>query len=76
MTPQDKDDLWRSRFIMVNLLRIGATIFCLIALAIWQTNLLVPNGSIVGLPLALGGLVVAFWGPVWLARHWKRQDGR
>ncbi|HEX4738995.1 MAG TPA: hypothetical protein VH331_15695 [Allosphingosinicella sp.] len=76
MTPQDKDDLWRNRFIMVNLLRIGATIFCLIALAIWQTNLLVPGGSIVGLPLALAGLVLAFWGPSWLARHWKRQDGR
>ena len=74
MTPQDNDDLWRSRFIIVNLLRIGATIFVLIALAIWQANLLDSEASIIGLPLALAGLVVAFWGPLWLIRHWKRQD--
>jgi hypothetical protein len=76
MTPQPDDDLWRQRFIAVNMLRIGATIFTLVALAIWQTNLLVPNGSIIGLPFALAGLVAAFWGPIWLARRWKRQDGR
>ncbi len=76
MTPKDNDDLARSRFIRLQLLRIGATIFVLLALAIWQTNLLAPNGSIIGLPLALAGLVVAFWGPVWLVRYWKRQDGQ
>jgi hypothetical protein len=77
MTPQDNDDLWRSRFITVNLVRIGATVFVLLALAVWQTDLLVPGGSIViGLPLAVAGLVVAFRGPAWLSRHWKRQDGR
>jgi hypothetical protein len=77
MSPQNDDDLWRNRFIIVNLVRIGATAFTLLALAIWYTNLLVPGGSIViGLPLALAGLVVSFMGPKWLARHWKRQDGR
>lgn len=75
MTPQD-DDLWRNRFILINLLRIGATVFVLLALAIWNTDLLVRGGTIVGLPLALAGLVVAFLGPTWLSRHWKRQDGR
>ncbi|MEA3002252.1 MAG: hypothetical protein QOH81_1040 [Sphingomonadales bacterium] len=77
MTPQDNDDLWRNRFIIVNLVRIGATAVVMLALAIWYTNLLVPGGSIViGLPLALAGVVVSFWGPKWLSRHWKRQDGR
>jgi protein-S-isoprenylcysteine O-methyltransferase Ste14 len=73
MTPQDEEALWRNRFIAVNMLRIGATIVVLIALAIWYSDLLVPGGSIViGLPLAIAGLIVSFWGPKWLARRWKR----
>jgi protein-S-isoprenylcysteine O-methyltransferase Ste14 len=76
MTPQDEETLWRNRFIAVNMLRIGATIVVLIALAIWYTDLLVPGGSIVvGLPLALAGLIVSFWGPKWLARRWKTPPG-
>lgn len=76
MTGQN-DDLWRQRFVLVNLARIGATLVVLLALAIWQTDLLVRGGTIIlGLPLALAGLIVAFWAPKWLARYWKRQDGR
>lgn len=76
MTPQDEETLWRNRFIVVNMLRIGATIVVLIALAIWYSDLLVPGGSIVvGLPLALAGLIVSFWGPKWLARRWKTPPG-
>jgi hypothetical protein len=75
MIPRD-EDVWRNRFVAVNLLRIGATAVVLFALVLWQTDLIVPGGTIVGLPLALAGLVAAFWGPVWLSRHWKRQDGR
>jgi Na+/proline symporter len=77
MTPQDNDDLWRNRFITINLVRIGGTAIVFLGLAIWYTNLLVPNGSIVlGLPLALIGLAISFGGPQWLTRYWKRQDGR
>jgi protein-S-isoprenylcysteine O-methyltransferase Ste14 len=73
MTPQKDDEtLWRNRFIAINLVRIGGTLVVLLALAIWHTDLLVPGGTIaLGLPLALGGLVVSFWGPKWLARHWR-----
>lgn len=72
MTPEDDETLWRNRFILVNLVRIGATAFVLLALAIWYTDLLVPGGSmVIGLPLALAGLVVSFWGPKWLARRWR-----
>jgi protein-S-isoprenylcysteine O-methyltransferase Ste14 len=71
------DDLWRNRFIFVNLVRIGGTAVVLLGLGIWYTNLLVPGGSIrIGLPLALAGLVASFWGPIALSRHWKRKDGR
>jgi protein-S-isoprenylcysteine O-methyltransferase Ste14 len=72
MTPQEEETLWRNRFIAVNMLRIGATLVVMLALAIWYSDLLVPGGSIViGLPLALAGLVVSFWGPKWLARRWR-----
>ena len=72
MTPEEDEALWRNRFILVNLVRIGATAFVLLALAIWYTDLLVPGGSmVIGLPLALAGLVVSFWGPKWMARHWR-----
>jgi len=77
MTPNENDDLWRNRFIAVNLVRIGGTIVVLVGLAIWQTNMLRQGGiPALGLPLALIGLVASFWGPVALTRHWKRHDGR
>jgi hypothetical protein len=75
MTPQEEEELWRNRFILVNLLRIGATAVVLFALALWQSDLIVEGGSIVGLPLALAGLVVSFWGPKWLARKWRMPPG-
>jgi hypothetical protein len=77
MTPQDNDDLWRNRFITINFVRIGGTAIVFLGLVVWYTNFVVPGGTIaLGLPLALIGLVVSFLGPKWLARHWKRQDGR
>lgn len=75
MTPPQDDTLWRNRFIAVNLLRIGATFVVLFALAIWHTDLLVPGGTILGLPLALAGLVASFWGPKWLAARWRTPPG-
>lgn len=76
MTPQDDETLWRNRFIVINLVRIGGTVVVLIGLAIWYTDLLVEGGTIVvGLPLALAGLVVSFWGPKWLAARWRTPPG-
>ena len=68
---QDDDAVWRNRFIMINLVRIGATLVVLFALALWQSDMIVEGGSILGLPLALAALVVSFWGPKWLAARWK-----
>ena len=71
MTAQDQEALWRNRFILINLVRIGGTIIVLLALALWQSDLFVRGGTILGFPLALAGLVVSFGGPKWLARRWR-----
>jgi hypothetical protein len=71
MTPPDNDTLWRDRFIAVNMMRIGATLVVLLGLAIWQTDLIVTGGSILGLPITLIALFVSFWGPTWLVRRWR-----
>ena len=75
MNPQDDETLWRNRFIAINLVRIGATVVVLFALVLWQSDLIVEGGSILGLPLALTALVVSFWGPKWLAARWKTPPG-
>jgi hypothetical protein len=76
MTPQD-DDLWRNRFIAVNLIRIGGTAIVLFGLILWQTNVIVAGGApLAGIPLVAAGLIASFWGPIALARHWKGRDGR
>jgi hypothetical protein len=71
MNPQDQEAMWRNRFIAMNLLRIGATVGVLVSLVLWQSDIFVEGGSIVGFPLALLFLVVSFWGPKWLARRWR-----
>ena len=75
MTGQDSDDVWRNRFIAINLVRIGATVVVLLALLLWQSNVFVEGGSIVGMPIALAGVVVSFVGPRWLARRWRTPPG-
>ena len=74
----DRDEtVWRDRFIQVNMTRIGGTLVVLLGLIVWQTDIFAPGGSaVIGFPLAMIGLVVSFAGPVWLARYWKRRDGR
>lgn len=72
MSPQDDTAMWRNRFILINLTRIGGTIVVLIGLLVWQTDWLRQGGvAEVGLPMALIGLVVSFAGPQWLTRRWR-----
>ena len=71
MTPQDDHALWRNRFILINLVRIGGTLVVLFALALWQSDLIVEGGTILGFPLALAGLVASFFAPKWLAHRWR-----
>lgn len=76
MTPVD-DAVWRNRFITLQLTRIGGTAIVMLGLFIWYGDLVAEGGTIVlGLPLALIGLVISFWGPKHLSRRWRRQDGR
>ena len=72
MTMPVDEATWRNRFILINLVRIGGTAVVLLALAIWYGDLVRDGGTIaLGLPLALIGLVISFWGPKLLARRWK-----
>jgi hypothetical protein len=71
MTPQEEEDLWRNRFITLNLTRIGGTLVVLFGLLVWQSDVIVQDGSIIGLPIALAGLIASFAGPQWLIRKWR-----
>lgn len=76
MSQAEEEALWRKRFILLQLTRIGGTIVVLIGLYLWYGPLLRPGGSIaVGLPLALAGLAISFGGPRWLARRWRTGEG-
>jgi hypothetical protein len=70
-TPID-EATWRNRFIAINLVRIGGTIFTLAGLAVWQSDWFREGGwPGVGLPMTLLGLLVSFGAPRWLARRWR-----
>ena len=75
--PPVDEATWRSRFILINLTRIGGTIVVLLGLLIWHTDWLRPGGWIeAGLALALIGLVISFWAPAALARKWRTPPGQ
>ena len=71
MTPDEQERMWRNRFILINAVRIGATVAVLLSLALWQSDLFVEGGSIIGFPLTLLFLVASFWGPKWLSARWR-----
>ncbi|HWH17458.1 MAG TPA: hypothetical protein VNT77_03845 [Allosphingosinicella sp.] len=74
--PPIDEATWRNRFILINLARIGFTIFVLIGLLIWQSDVFVEGGSIIGFPMALIGVVASFGAPRWLARRWRTPPGQ
>ena len=75
MTPQQEEAMWRNRFILMNLTRIGGTAVVLLALLLWQSDIFVEGGTIIGFPLALIGLVISFLAPNYLARKWRTPPG-
>ena len=76
-TPPPVDETtWRNRFILMNVARIVFTIVVLFGLALWQSDLVVRGGSIIGFPIALLGLVASFGAPKWLARRWRTPPGQ
>ena len=63
---------WRNRFILMNLVRIGGTALVILGLVIWQSNWLREGGwTEVGFPMAIVGLLISFWMPIWLSRRWR-----
>jgi hypothetical protein len=72
--PHIDEATWRKRFILMNLSRIAATALVLVGLLIWQSNSIIAGGSIIGLPMALLGIVGSFGIPKWLARKWRTRD--
>jgi hypothetical protein len=75
--PPPDDRVWRDRFIMINLTRIGGTIIVLVGLYLWQTDRVREGGAIeIGLPLAAIGLAISFLGPMYLARKWRTPPGQ
>jgi hypothetical protein len=75
MNDPDDTAMWRNRFIMINLLRIGATVVVLLAILLWQGDVFVEGGHIIGFPIAIIALVVSFLGPRWLVRRWRTPPG-
>jgi len=75
MTNPDDEALWRNRFILLNLTRIGGTVLVLFALLVWQSDMIVEGGHVIGFPIALAGLVISFGGPQFLARRWRTPPG-
>ena len=71
MTPQDDVALWRNRFILMNLIRIAGTVGVLLSILLWQSDVFVRGGTILGLPLALLCLFVSFFGPKYAAHQWR-----
>ena len=71
MTPRDDVAAWRNRFILINLVRIGATIGVLLSILLWQSDVFVRGGTILGFPLALICLVASFFAPKYLAHQWR-----
>lgn len=71
MTAPDELALARNRFILIQVVRIGATAVVMFGLLLWQSDAIVEGGSILGFPLALAALVASFFGPKFLARRWR-----
>jgi hypothetical protein len=72
--PEDDTELWRNRFILMNLVRLGSILIVLPAILLWQTDRFGIQ-SIAGFPIALAGFLLFFLGPRYLARKWRPPPG-
>ena len=71
MTSPKDEAMWRNRFILINLTRIGGTIVTLLAILLWQSDVFVEGGHWIGFPIAVLGLLASFVAPLHLARRWR-----
>jgi hypothetical protein len=75
MTSTD-DAIWRSRFLVMNLIRFVGLIGVLLSLLLWQGDTFVRGGTIIGLPLGLIFLVLFFFGPKLYAARFREPPAR
>jgi hypothetical protein len=75
MMPERDEAYWRNRFIVMNLIRIGATAVVLFGIMLWQSDLILEGGSILGLPIALVALWASFFGPKAYAHRHRTPPG-
>jgi hypothetical protein len=69
------DDLWRNRFAILTLARLGGLAIFLLGIAIIYTDLLREGGwPLVGAILAIMGAIDATFAPKLLKREWDRAD--
>lgn len=62
----------QARFVWLQVLRLGSIAAVLVGLAI--ANAVLPAPWILGVALAVGGLIAFFFGPPLLARRFKARD--
>jgi hypothetical protein len=65
------DATWRNRFLLMNLIRLGGLAGVLVSILLWQSNVFVAGGTIIGLPLGLLFLILFFFGPKLYASRFR-----
>ena len=72
----DKEQLWRTRFLVFSVVRLAGLALFLIGVAIAFTDLVQPGGwPLLGGLMAIAGAIDALFAPRILRRAWEQQDG-
>lgn len=77
MTPQDREQLERSRYVMILLMRASGALVMVLGLWIWHGNILRGGGwPALGIPLFVSGFLESLVLPQWLAQRWRTPPER
>ena len=72
MTPEERDRLAASRFVLLSAMRASGVVVMLIGLWIWHGDIARTGGwPAAGLPLFVIGFVESLVVPRWLAKRWR-----
>jgi hypothetical protein len=70
------EDVWKRRFLLYSLVRIGGLAIFFLGMTIAYTDLVREGGwPQVGAVVAIMGVIDAVFAPRLLKREWERQDG-
>lgn len=70
--PTPEETIAAKRYAVMNLVRIGSIAGVILGIAIAQGALELPY--VLGVGLALAGLIAFFFGPAMMAKNWKAKD--